>query len=277
MNSRKSLTRETLENRVVDTCVGFGLTDIKTAGTSGTTHTLYTDIDHGLNRVTQLGITSAGTNYINGNYYNVRLVGFGASTVGKNATARVTVTGNVYLPVKIIDGGSAFGVGNTLALSGVAGTTGNTGAVLTVNQIYDNVGSAVKISGVTPDNNDYNTVYKITSVGVGSDKEVNVSSAGTISRYKIAGIGATDAGTGNVVLTGKTLNVYDVFYDRIVGLATISTVEAHGLEVDETVNINGANDNILNGDAVITKVGSTSFVANVGIATVTPVTGLTRN
>ena len=274
---QKSITRETLENRVVDTCVGFGLTDIKTAGAAGTTHTLFTDIDHGLNRVTKLGITSTGSNYIDGNYYNVQLVGFGASTVGKNATARVTVASNAVTSVKIIDGGSAYGVGNTLALSGVAGTTGNTGAVLTVNEIYSNIGDTLRITGVTPDaNSDYNTVYKITSVGVGSDKEVNVSSANTVSRYKIAGIGATDAGTGNAVLTGKTLNVFDVFYDRVVGLATITTVEPHGLVVDENVNINGANDDILNGDAVITKVGSTtSFVANVGIATVTPTTGLT--
>ena len=184
---------------------------------------------------------------------------------------------NAVSSVKIIDGGSAFGVGNTLALSGVAGTTGNTGAVLTVNQIYSNVGDTLRITGITPDaNSDYNTVYKITSVGIGSDKEVNVSSAGTVSSSTITGIGATDAGTGNVVLTGKSLNVFDVFYDRVVGLATISTVEAHGLEVDESVNINGANNNILNGDAVITKVGSTtSFVANVGIATITPTTGLT--
>ena len=205
------------------------------------------------------------------------MVGFGASTVGKNATARVTIESNAVTSVKIIDGGSAFGVGNTLALSGVAGTTGNTGAVLTVNEIYSNIGDTLKITGITPDaNSDYNTVYKISHVGVGSDKEVNVSSAGTVSRYKIAGIGATDAGTGNVVLTGKTLNVFDVFYDRVVGLATVTTVEPHGLEVDESVNINGANNNILNGDAVITKVGSTtSFVANVGIATITPTTGLT--
>ena len=274
---QKSLTRETLENRISDTSVGFGLTEIKTAGSAGTTHTLYTDIDHGLNRIAKVGITSVGSNYIDGNYYNVRLVGFGNSTVGKNATARVTVSSNAVTSVKIIDGGSAFGVGNTLGLSGVGETTGNTGAYLTVNEIYSNIGDTLKVTGITPDaNSDYNTVYKITSVGVGSDKEVNVSSAGTISRNSITGIGATDAGTGNVVLTGKSLDVFDVFYDRVVGLATITTVGPHGLEVDENVNINGANDNILNGDAVITKVGSTtSFVANVGIATVTPTTGLT--
>ena len=79
-----------------------------------------------MNRVAKLGITSTGSNYINGNYYNVQLVGFGASTVGKNATARVTVESNAVSSIKIIDGGSAYGVGNTLALSGVAGTTGNT-------------------------------------------------------------------------------------------------------------------------------------------------------
>tara|TARA_B100000927_G_scaffold135778_1_gene109549 strand:+ start:2419 stop:8418 length:6000 start_codon:yes stop_codon:yes gene_type:complete len=274
---QKSITKETLDNRLSDISVGFGLTDIRTAGASGTTHTLYSKLDHGLNRVAKLGITSTGSNYIDGNYYNVQLVGFGASTVGKNATARVTVESNAVTSVKIIDGGSSYGVGNTLALSGVAGTTGNTGAVITVNEIYSNIGDTVKITGITPDaNSDYNTVYKITHVGVGSDKEVNVSSANTVSRYKIAGIGATDAGTGNVIITGPTLNVFDVFYDRVVGLATITTVEPHGLVVDESVNINGANDNILNGDAVITKVGSTtSFVANVGVATITPTTGLT--
>ena len=233
---------------------------------------MFTDIDHGLNRVTKLGITSTGSNYINGNYYNVSLVAFGSSTVGKNATARVTIAANKVSSIKIIDGGSAFGVGNTLGLSGVGETTGNTGAVLTVNEIYSNIGDTLKITGITPDtNSDYNTVYKITSVGVGSDKEVNVSSAGTVSRNSITGIGVTDAGTGNVVLTGKTLNVYDIAYDRVVGLATISTVETHGLEVDEKVKIAGANDNVINGDAVITKVGSTtSFVADVGISTFTP-------
>jgi len=269
---QKSLTRETLNNREKDIRVGFGLTELKSAGAAGTTHTLFTDIDHGLNRVTKLGITSTGSNYINGNYYNVSLVAFGSSTVGKNATARVTIAANKVSSIKIIDGGSSFGVGNTLGLSGVGETTGNTGAVLTVNEIYSNIGDTLKITGITPDtNSDYNTVYKITSVGVGSDKQVNVSSAGTVSRNSITGIGVTDAGTGNVVLTGKTLNVYDIAYDRVVGLATISTVETHGLEVDEKVKIAGANDNVINGDAVITKVGSTtSFVADVGISTFTP-------
>ena len=269
---QRSITRETLDNREKDVRVGFGLTEVKSAGAAGTTHTLFTDIDHGLNRVTKLGITSTGSNYINGNYYNVSLVAFGSSTVGKNATARVTVAGNVVSSVKIIDGGSAFGVGNTLALSGVAGTTGNTGAVLTVNEIYSNIGDTLRITGITPDSNsDYNTVYKVTSVGVGSDKQVNVSSASTVSRNSITGIGVTDAGTGNVVLTGRSLNVFDIAYDRVVGLATISTVETHGLVVDEKVKIAGANDNVINGDAVITKVGSTtSFVADVGISTFTP-------
>tara|TARA_Y100001937_G_scaffold127187_1_gene198657 strand:+ start:3 stop:5981 length:5979 start_codon:yes stop_codon:yes gene_type:complete len=269
---QKSLTRETLDNREIDVGVGFGLTDIVSTGAAGTTHTLFTDIDHGLNRVTKLGITSTGSNYIDGNYYNVRLVGFGASTVGKNATARVTVESNAVTSVKIIDGGSAFGVGNTLALSGVAGTTGNTGAVLTVNEIYSNVGDALKITGITPEaNSDYNTVYKIESISTGNDKEVTVSSAATVSRSTTSGVGATDSGTGNVVLTGRSLNVFDINYDRIVGLATISTVEVHGLEVNEKITLGGANDNVLNGSFVIKQVGTTtSFVADVGVSTFAP-------
>ena len=57
---QKSLTRETLDNRLVDVGVGFGLTQVKSAGSAGTTHTLYSDIDHGLNRIAKVAISSVG-------------------------------------------------------------------------------------------------------------------------------------------------------------------------------------------------------------------------
>jgi hypothetical protein len=266
-----SVTKETLNKQLVDGSVGVGLTQI-VSGVAGTTHTLYTNIDHGLNRATGLTITNAGTNYVNGNYYNVSLVGFAGSTTGSHATARVTVSGGSITSVKIIDGGSAYGVGNTLAVVGVATTTGNTAAYLTVSNIYSNVNDTLSIDGITPSSySGYNNLYRITAIN--GTKEIAVASASTISPAYTAGIGVTVAATGNVILTGRTLNVSSIAYNGTVGLATITTVQTHGLQVDNKVRIGGADANLLNGDFVIKQVVSTNtFVANVGISTLTPVT-----
>ena len=265
-----SITKENLNKQLIDNRVGFGLTNI-TSGVAGTTHTLFTDIDHGLNRITSLGILDAGTNYVDGNYYNASLVGFAGSTTGSHATARITVSGGVITSLKIIDGGSAYGIGNTLAVVGVATTAGNIGAVLEVNQIYSNVGDTLKIDGIVPSSyGQYNTLYRIT--GVNGPKEVAVASASTISPVYTTGIGAT-AESGNVILTGKALNVSSIVYNNTVGLATVTTANAHGLRVDNKVVLGGADAQLFNDSFIVKQVESTtSFVLNVGVTTSSAVT-----
>ena len=118
---QSSITKEVEFDRLTEfgSNIGLGVTNIQ-SNSAGTAHTIFTNIDHGLNRITAVSIASSGANYgvgsgITETYYNARLVGFAGSAVGKNATARVTVepAGGIS-DVKIIDGGSAFGVGNTL-------------------------------------------------------------------------------------------------------------------------------------------------------------------
>lgn len=266
-----SITKETLNKQLVDNNVGVGLTQI-VSGVAGTTHTFYTNIDHGFNRITSLGIVNAGTNYIDGNYYNANLVGFAGSTTGSHATARVTVSGGSITSVKIIDGGSAYGIGNTLAVVGVATTSGNTPAVLQVNTIYSNVGDTLSVDGISPSSYaGYNTLYRITSVN--GPKEIAVASASTISPAYTSGIGSTVASTGNVILTGNTLNVSSLVYNNVVGLATVTTVQAHGLHVDNKVRFGGADASIFNNDFIVKQVVSTNtVVVNVGISTLNPAT-----
>ncbi len=265
-----SITKENLNKQLVDNNVGFGLTNI-ISGAAGTTHTLYTNIDHGLNRVTSLGIINAGTNYVDGNYYNAGLVGFAGSTTGSHATARITVSGGIITSLKIIDGGSAYGVGNTLAVVGVATTSGNTGAVLQVNSIYSNVGDTLSIDSISPSAySQYNTLYRVTAVN--GPKEVVVASASTISPAYTTGIGAT-AESGNVVVTGRSLNVFSLVYNNTVGLATVTTFNVHGLKVDSKVRLGGSNDSFFNGDFIVKQVGTTtSFVLSVGVSTLSPST-----
>ena len=111
---QKSVTKETIDKFVKDIDVGIGLTDIVTS-TGGTFHRINTNIDHGFNRITAVSIASSGTGYgtgVDADYYNAKLVGIGTSTTGINATAKVTVdaTGGITA-VKIMDGGSAYGIG----------------------------------------------------------------------------------------------------------------------------------------------------------------------
>ena len=66
-----------------------------------------------------------------------------------------------------MDGGSAYGIGNTMHITGITtnGTGGHTPAVVEVEKIYNNVGDVIRISGVSSESYAaYNDLYRITDV-----------------------------------------------------------------------------------------------------------------
>jgi hypothetical protein len=264
---QKSVTKETLSKQLIDSGVGIGLTQL-ISNSSGTTHTIYTEIDHGYNRITSLAITNGGSNYVDGNYYNVNLVGFAGSTTGSHATARVTVNGGSITSVKIIDGGSAYGIGNTLSVVGIATTTSNVPGHLTVSSIYNNVGDALSIEKITPSAySSYDNLYRIT--GIAGPKEITVASASTISPAYVSGIGVTVASTANIILTGKSFSVYDLQYNNATGIATVITSQPHGFIVNNKILVGGADNSFFNNNFIVKSVGTTtSFTINPGVSTV---------
>jgi hypothetical protein len=273
---RNSLTKETVNKLFNDGEIGIGLTDIR-SGTS-TSHTIHTELDHGLNRITRLTITSGGLGYGSGtatNFYGATLVGFAGSTVGSQANAKVTVDASgTITDVKIMDGGSAYGIGNTITVSGITTTAPFTPAVLTVSQIYNNVGDVVQISGVTSTSyQDYNNLYRITNVLVGSAKSFTAISASAVSGFSTTGVGVTLTSNATLNLTGEALVVNSLAYNNVVGLATITTNNRHGLKVDNKIRITGANSALYNGSFVVTEnVGLTTFIVRIGVSTNIPST-----
>ena len=187
---QNSITKETLESFVV----GYGITNIRSL--TGTAHTIYTSIDHGLSAVTTVSIVSGGSNYgptsgFTGNLYNAKLVGIAGSTTGSNATAKITVTSGTITDVKIIDGGSAYGIGNTLTVVGVATTTSHVVGVVRVETVTNNAGDTLRISGISSSSNsEYNSLYRISNIETGKPKEINVISSNTITNYNTTGIGS---------------------------------------------------------------------------------------
>ena len=279
---RNSITKEFVNKFLVDVNVGLGITNI--VSTSGTTHILYTKNDHGLNGLKTVGITSAGQGYGRGSgnteyLYNATLVGFSGSTVGKNATAILTVNSSGSITaVKITDPGSAYGIGNTLRVVGVSTTTATSffPAYLTVSGIIDNTNDVIQISGVSSESySAYNNLYRITGVSVGEHNTINVSSGSSIVGFSTVGLGQTIVSNAYIANIGPSLRVSSLAYDNILGIATVQTIglgnTIHGLQVGNKVRIVGSGQTIYNGDFVVQEVlGISTVVLNVGVSTQAP-------
>ena len=262
---QNSVTKETLEKSILDFNIGVGITNI--VSTNGKNHTIFSSIDHGLNKVTSLTISSGGGGYVPGNYYGVNLVGFAGSVTGNHANARVVVNGSGSISdIKIMDGGSSYGIGNTLSVTGVTTTTGYTPAVLEVSSIYDNVGDTINIQGIKgKDFQKYNSLYRITSVTDGNTRTFQVSSASTFTSPATGGLTSTIVNGSSYNLTGKSLFAAFASYDSATGITTFSTTTNHGLSVDNKVLVEGTLDQNYDGTFIIKRIPSaSSFEVNLG-------------
>ena len=282
-DNKNSITRETINKKISEGYVGVGLTDIVSESSSN--HIVSTSIDHGLNRVTQVNIVSNGSGYGSGGgsaeeLYNATLVGLAGSTTGSHATAKVSVDASgTVTDVVIMDGGSAYGIGNTMKITGVTtfGTYGGgtySDAVVEVTQIYDNTGDTVKIVGVKSEAySPFNDLYRITDVNIGAAKSFSVESASSVGVGTTTGIGAATLTDAFVYLTGESVRINSFTYNHQTGIATVLSENKHGLRVDNVVRIVGANESIYNGDFPVTEIvgsGGTSFELNLGIGTYSP-------
>ena len=280
---QRSVTKETITKNLSDNSIGIGITNIIStwdATPVGSSHTIYTSYDHGYNRITSLSIVDAGGNYGNGTgsaetLYDAKLVAIGSSTTGEFATAMVSVgaTGAIT-DITIMDGGSAYGVGNTMHVVGIATTTSHTVGVVSVTNIYDNAGDVIRIAGITSAiTQDYNQLYRIVGIETGKTKEINVSSASTVGTALTAGLGSNLTSDAILYDTGASISISSLTYDRVSGIATVVTSDNHGLRVDNRIRIVGAANDYYNNSFVVTQnVGLTTFVMNVGVGTSAPAT-----
>jgi len=277
--SQHSITKETIQKSLFDFNVGLGITDI-VSNSTGTDHIIHTTIDHGLNRIVNVSIANSGAGYGNGidaYLYNAKLVSVGIATTtqGQNATARIQVnTSGNLVSVKIMDGGSAYRIGDSLQVVGVGTTTGHSIGIVTVTSIYDNTGDTLSISAVSPKSNqEFNTLYRITGIATGAIKQIQVASASTIGAATTLGVGITNVASAFAFLTGQSLNVTSLSYDQVTGVGIVTTAQKHGLRVDNKILLGGAANSLYNGNFIIKKINDlTSFDVNIGVGTTTPST-----
>ena len=113
-----------------------------------------------------------------------------------------------------MDGGSAYGIGNTMHVIGITTSASHTPAVVEVSTIYDNVGDVVRISGVSSESYaGYNNLYRITGISAGNDKQFSATSASTISGFSTEGVGSVLTTDSLGYLTGQSIGVSGLVYD----------------------------------------------------------------
>jgi hypothetical protein len=284
----KSITKETAISSLFDNGVGFGITDIKSdQSTDATTHTIFTDNDHGFNRLIEAEIVDGGIQYGSGagtteSLFNAQLVGFAGSVTGSHATAAVKVSAaGTLTDIKIIDGGSAYGVGNTLSVVGIAtsGVEGFVPGYVRVTKVYDNVGDSISVFRIVNNHTDYNTSYRISNVSVGETASFDVTSATSVGIGSTQnGIGAESTALAYGILNGQSFSVLSADYTFATGIATFTLDKSHGLQVNDKFIFGGATgvSTIFNGEHLITKVDSSNLdqlTANVGVGTTTVLIG----
>lgn len=277
-NVKSSITRENLNQFISDVNIGVGagLTDIVTS-VGGTIHLFKTRVEHGLNGITQVSIASSGSGYgtgVQADYYSAKLVSIGASTTGAHATAKVTVAASGGISeIIIMNSGSAYGIGNTMHVVGIATTTGHTPAVVTVQKIYDNVGDTFQVTGVSSaSHSKYNTLYRITEVRVGAANTFVATSIQAVTGVSTAGIETSKLLKASAHLTGAAIGISSITFDPTSGIATVHCRNRHGLKPNTKINIfTGITTMpVFTGDFIVRQgIGLTSFKMEVGIGATT--------
>ena len=120
----------------------------------------------------------------------------------------------------------------------------------------------------------YNGLYRITDVPIGAATSINVATATTVSGFTTTtGIGGTDATDSYFYLTGEAIRIDTLTYNENAGIATVTTINPHGLRVDHRVEFTGftTTSTMYNGNWVVTEnINLNSFAVNVGVATQSP-------
>jgi hypothetical protein len=270
VNDRQnSVTKETVETFIRNNGIGIAVT--YASNSSGIT-TLITDVEHNLNSIRSLSLVSSGSNYgyagIATVLYNGKLVGVGITGEGATVNVSVSAAGTVN-GLTIVDGGSAYGVGMTMTVTGVTVQGGSTPAVVSVTSINNNIGDAIEVVGVgttgNRTNSAYNGIFRIS--GITSSKSITYDNGSNPGIYT-----ATTGINGFVKLTDEVGVATGVEYSSTAtGIVTVTTSQSHGLISGNKFKIVGAAQTVYNGSYIVkNRIDTQSFNFYIGAGVTNP-------
>ena len=226
-NDKKlSLTKESLSFFLDNNRIGYAITGAVITGSGNTTVTLYTNNDHNLNAIKSVSLISGGAGYnnsagVSSTLYSAELEN--GSILGRNGSVKASISiGNTISSIELVDGGSAYGVGNTMTIASFPAGAPSSFAVVQVTQINNNINDSIELSGFVDPL--FNGIFKI----------VNVPSSRTIEIFNPNGIGATYFARNDYRYplaqhAGPSIGISSAVVTTQSGITTITCSEAHGL------------------------------------------------
>jgi len=250
---QKSITRETTDQFMKDFGVGLAVTSIASSG--GIT-TVTFDRPHGLSGIVT-GITTAGSSYNAGTYYNVKLLNTNSDpTVGtwKGATAQVTVSGvgNSVTAVKIIASGSAYTNGEALFFDRTKIGTGD-----------GNARFNIATSGIATA---LGNVVQFTGTGITSSFYARINSIPSTNKISVAQTSGdpTLISSQYAFIIGPSISITSTAFDSTSGITTFTCLNYHGLLSGNRFKVIDSSNNSLGDYLVNVKAGITTFTAYTG-------------
>ena len=273
-DKKNSITKEALNYFFENNRVGYAITGAIVSGAGNTTVTIFTDIEHNLNSVKSVTLLNPGAGYNNNagvtsTIYSSELLN--ASLPGKNASAKVVVSAaNTIASVQIVDGGSAYAIGNTMSVSPDPAGPPTIYSFVQVSSINNNIGDSLDLSGfMEPTMN-------------GTFKIVDVPSSRSVSILIENGVPSTNFRTRNddrlpiAYLSAKGIGVSTITHNKVAGIATVICTEGHGLLSGNSFKLVGIGNTYFSKKFIVNEtLGITSFSFYSGITTVTQTWNLT--
>ncbi len=277
---KNSITKDTQSKFLLQNGISAGITSIVSDNGAGLAHTAYLTVEHNLNSILSVGIGSSGVGYGEGSattLHGAKLVGVGlGSTAGGGATANITIDARGGITgVTIVNGGGAYGIGNSVQVVGVTTAAGHVVGVLTVTNVYSGTDQVVQIAGIRSDTNlKLNNTFRVT--GTPDSRQVSFASTEIIDFGRSLGGDSNNVTVGSatsdatISFIGPAVNVESISYDINTGIATVACGNtAHGLLAGSKVKLAGAGQTVYNGVFVVQEnVGLTTFTVNLGVSTV---------
>ena len=277
---KDSITKDTQNKFLLQNGISVGITSIVSDNGAGLAHTAYLAVEHNLNSILSVGIGSSGIGYGEGSattLHGAKLVGVGlGSTAGGGATANITIDARGGITgVTIVNGGGAYGIGNSVQVVGVTTAAGHVVGVLTVTNVYSGTDQVVQIAGIRSDTNlKLNNTFRVT--GTPDSRQVSFASTEIISFGRSLGGDSNNITVGSatsdatMAFVGPAVNVESISYDINTGIATVACGNtAHGLLAGSKVKLAGAGQTVYNGVFVVQEnVGLTTFTVNLGVSTI---------
>jgi len=277
-DKRNSVTKEGEEILLENNNIAFAVNSATITGTGNTTVTLNLTRNHGFNKIKSMSITSGGVGYNNAAGVTTTIYAADLLTstggVGEGGVIRANVsTANTISSFRIVEPGGAYGIGDTMTVSAEPAGDPSTFAILTVDDIYNNIGDSLELSGfATPK---LNGVFKIIDVPdantVVVENDVNLES----NVYKPR----NDSRLPLVTYAGKGLIFDSLDYNSEAGIATVTVESAHNFLPGNTFRVVGSGNTFfgIQKYQVLENVGINTFTFTAGVSTVaqTMATGTT--